>query len=956
MTEKITSGEALLKAREELETRVAERTDELKRANAALETEIKELKKAEGVLHSILEGTSSVLGEEFLRSLARNLASTLNFRYALVGELADEGRSVRTLALWANGSFAPDLEYPLKDTPCEQVVGKEACVYPKGVARLFPKDRLLTDMGVESYIGVPLFDAGKKPIGILVGLDDRPMEEKTARAVLSVFAQRASLEMARKKAEDERKKSADMLNAIIDNATAVIFMKDPEGRFMVMNRWYERNFGVKMEDLIGKTDHDLFPKEIADRLRENDRKVVEGGVPVSLEEEVVEPDGLMHTYITVKFPIPGYKGAICGIATDITGRKRTEEKLKKSTERLKEAQQIARIGNWDWDIANNTLFWSDEIYRIFGLKPNEFGATYEAFLKSVHPEDRESVMNAVNDAHQSGAPYSIDHRVVLPDGSVRIVHEDGRVILSDDGAPVRMAGTVQDITGQRLAEEKLRESEKKFRNLTENIPIGISITAEDGTILEANPALWKIFGCDSREEFQRHKIQDFYVDPAERKRFIVTVKERGMVKDMEVRVKRKDRTEFPGALTALAQSKGGGEMQIISIFQDITERKKTEAELLKAQKLESIGALAGGIAHDFNNILLGVLGNVTIAKNYLPEGERVYSLLTEVEKAADRAKNLTRQLLTFSRGGEPVKEVAPIAALVKDSAALVLRESGTGSSFDIPSDLWMVEMDEGQMSQVMNNIVLNAEQAMDGKGVIEISVKNIAVTPDEGLPAAGGDYVRITVEDSGHGIPERLLNRIFDPFFTTRQKASGLGLAVSYSIVKKHNGFIQVSSVEGKGSVFQVYLPAVRKTAESARETGKTVAAKAAGMVLVMDDEEIVRDVSGEMLNILGCKAVFAKDGEEAVELYRKALKEGRPFAAVILDLTIPGGMGGVETVRRLLDIDPDVKAIVSSGYSKDPIMSDFRKYGFSGVIAKPYRVSDFSRAVKGVLEGECTA
>ncbi len=831
MNEKITSGEALLKARE-VEARVAERTDELKRANAALETEIKELKKAEVVLHSIIEGTSSVLGEEFLRSLVRNLASTLNFRYALVGELADEGRSIRTLALWANGAFAEDFEYPLKDTPCEQVVGKETCVYPKGVAGLFPKDRLLTEMGVESYIGVPLFDAGKKPIGILVGLDDRPMEEHTARAALSVFAQRASLEMSRKKAEEERKKSADMLNAIIDNATAVIFMKDPEGRFMVMNRWYERNFGVKTEDLIGKTDYDLFPKETADRLRENDRKVVEGGVPVSLEEEMVEPDGLMHTYITVKFPMPGYKGAICGIATDITGRKRTEEELKKSAKRLKEAQQIARIGNWEWDIVNNTLFWSDEIYRIFGLKPNEFGATYEAFLKSVHPEDRESVMNAVNDAHLSGAPYSIEHRIVLPDGSVRTVHEDGRVILSDDGAPVRMAGTVQDIT----------------------------------------------------------------------------------------------------------------------------EHKKTEAELLKAQKLESIGALAGGIAHDFNNILLGVLGNVTIAKNYLPEGGRVYSLLTEVEKAADRAKNLTRQLLTFSRGGEPVKEVAPIAALVKDSAALVLRESGTSSSFDIPDGLWMVEMDEGQMSQVINNIVLNAEQAMDGKGVIEISVENITVTPCDGLPAAGGDYVRITVKDSGTGIPERLLNRIFDPFFTTRQKASGLGLAVSYSIVKKHNGFIQVSSVEGKGSVFQVYLPAVRKTAESARETGKTAAAKAAGTVLVMDDEEIVRDVSGEMLNILGCKAVFAQDGEEAVELYRKALKEGRPFAAVILDLTIPGGMGGVEAVRRLLDIDPDVKAIVSSGYSKDPIMSDFRKYGFSGVIAKPYRVSDFSRAVKGVLEGECTA
>ncbi|HXI09710.1 MAG TPA: PAS domain S-box protein [Thermodesulfobacteriota bacterium] len=827
ITERILSEEALLKAREDLEARVAERTGELERANSALETEISEREKAESVLRSMLEGTSSVLGSEFLRSLVRTLATTLDFHYAFVGELSGGGGSVRTLALWANGQFAPDFEYGLKDTPCEQVIGKETCVYPEGVAKLFPRDRLLAEMGVESYIGVPLFDAAKKPIGILVGLDDKPMDESKVKPVFSVFAQRASLEMARKKAEDERRKSEEMLKAFVDNATAVIFMKDSEGRFVLMNRWYEKTFGVKSEDLIGRTDRDIFPKEIADGLRENDRKVIEGGVPVTLEESVVEPDGVEHTYITVKFPIPGFPGSICGIATDITDRK--------------------------------------------------------------------------------------------------------------------------------LVEERLRESERKFRDLTENIPMGVSITAEDGTVLEANPALWKIFGCGSREEFLGHKIQDFYVDQDERQRFVELVKEHGLVKDVEVRVKRKDSTEFSGALTALSQVKDG-KMQMVSIFQDITERKKTEAELLKAQKLESIGALAGGIAHDFNNILLGVLGNVTIAKNYLAEGDKVFSLLTEVEKAAERAKNLTRQLLTFSKGGEPVKEVAPIAALVKDSAAMVLRDSEVVSTFDIPPDIWMVEMDEGQMSQVINNIVLNAEQATGGKGAIEISVKNAVVTPADGLPSASGDFVLITVKDSGPGIPKKYINRVFDPFFTTKQKASGLGLAVSYSIVRKHNGFIQVSSAEGKGTVFEVYLPASCKKADSAREAGMTVSAKATGTVLVMDDEDIVRDVSGEMLALLGCKAVFANDGEEAVELYRKALKEGRPFTAVILDLTIPGGMGGVETVKRLRDIDPDVRAIVSSGYSKDPIMADFRKYGFSGVIAKPYRVNDFSKAVKAVIEEEAGA
>ncbi|MBI5587318.1 MAG: PAS domain S-box protein [Deltaproteobacteria bacterium] len=828
ITERILSEEALLKAREDLEDKVEERTVELKRANEALEAEIRERQRAERVLRSILEGTSSVSGEEFLRSLVRNLASALNFRYAFVGELDGSGKSVRTLAIWANGGFAGNFEYSLKDTPCEQVMGKEICVYPKGVARLFPKDHLLAEMGVESYIGVPLFDAEKKPLGIIVGLDDRSMDDRNAGVVLSIFAQRASLEMARKKAEDERKKSADMLNAIIDNATAVIFMKDPEGRFIVMNRWYEKTFGIKSGDLLGKTDYDIFPKETADRLRENDRRVVYGGVPVSMEEEVIEPDGLKHTYITVKFPIPGFPGAICGIATDITGRKRTEEEL--------------------------------------------------------------------------------------------------------------------------------LESERKFRNLTENIPIGVSITAEDGTILEANPALWKMFGCRSKEEFLRSRIQDFYVDPAERQRFIDTIKKHGIVKDLEVLVKRKDSTEFAGALTSITQTNGSGGTEIIGIFQDITGRKKTEAELLKAQKLESVGALAGGIAHDFNNILLGVLGNVSVARNYLKKNDRVWGLLSEVEKAAGRAKGLTRQLLTFSKGGEPIREVAPVGALVKDSASLVLRDKDISSSFNIPDDLWMVEMDEGQMSQVINNIVLNAEQATDGPGAIEVFAENVTLRPGDGLPVEGGDYVKITVEDHGAGIPEDIINRIFDPFFTTRQKASGLGLAVSYSIVKKHKGFMRVSSAVGKGSAFCIYLPAVKQEAESQKEAAKTGSSKSDGYVLVMDDEELVRDVTGEMLEILGLKAVFAKNGEEAAELYRKAKEDGKPFSAVILDLTIPGGMGGVEAVKRLQEIDPAVKAIVSSGYSKGPVMSEFRKYGFSGVIAKPYRVQEFSRAVMDVLEGTAKA
>lgn len=950
VTERNMAEEALLKAHEELEFKVAERTSMLKNANEALESEIKERLRAQEMLQTILEGTSSVAGQEFHRSLVRHLASALKFRYAFVGEITGSGRSVRTLALWANGGFVDNFEYSLADTPCDNVVGKTVCSYTSGVREIFPKDRLLAEMGVESYIGVPLFDSSNRPLGILVAMDDKPMNDRPdAVAILTAFAVRAALELERKRTEDELKKSEEMLRAVIDNSRAVIYLKDKDGRFMLINRWYEELFNVRGENIIGKTDHDLFPAEVADSFRANDRVVLEANRPMSFEETALEPDGMMHTYLSMKFPIQGMPGVICGISTDITGRKLMEEELRKNEERLKEAQHIARIGNWEWDVVNDNIFWSDEVYRIFGLTTKGFGATYEVFLNAVHPEDRGYVAESVKNA-LGGSPYSIDHRIVRPDGIVVIVHEQARATFDKNGRAVRMAGTVQDVTEARIAEEKLRESEKKFRNLIENTPIGISITTEDGSVLEANAALWKLFGCDSKEEFLKLKVPSFYQDPEDRKEFLRLLKQHGAVKDFEVKAKRRDGSKFLGSLTSLAQDAGAGKVQFISIFQDITARKKMEEEILKAQKLESIGDLAGGIAHDFNNLLLGVLGNAAVGKNYLNKEDKVYGILSDIENAALRAKSLSRQLLTFSKGGEPVKEAAGVEELIKDAARLVLRGTDCSCVFSFPKDLRQVNIDEGQISQVMNNVILNSVQSMPNGGEINISAGNAVVASEDLLPLEAGDYVRIAIKDHGAGIPKKIIHKVFDPFFTTKTRAGGLGLAVSYSIIKKHNGYIGVESEEGRGATFYIYLPASKK-GSVAKNAGENIAG--AGRVLVMDDEELVRDVTGEMLTLLGYEPHFSQKGEEAVLLYRKARESGAPFDAVILDLTVPGGMGGVETMRKLLEIDPDVKAIVSSGYSKAPIMSEYKKYGFSGVISKPYRVAEFSKIVKDVMEGK---
>jgi two-component system cell cycle sensor histidine kinase/response regulator CckA len=384
-------------------------------------------------------------------------------------------------------------------------------------------------------------------------------------------------------------------------------------------------------------------------------------------------------------------------------------------------------------------------------------------------------------------------------------------------------------------------------------------------------------------------------------------------------------------------------------IRDITERQSVREDVLRAQKLESIGILAGGIAHDFNNILTAILGNINLARIDSDLGEQTASRLLEAERGAWRAKGLTSQLLTFSRGGMPVKKVFSLGPLLRESVAFALMGSNVGFTFSIDEDLWPVEADEGQIGQVVNNIVINAGQAMPEGGEVSVRAVNETVTEDAGLALKPGRYVKISIEDTGTGIPEGYLQRIFDPYFTTKQRGSGLGLATSYSIVKKHGGFIGVESQLTVGSCFHVYLPAsARELAMPGADAAEPLRGK--GRILVMDDEEMVRSVAEQMLRHMGFEVEQAKDGTEAVKLYKRALEENRRFDAVIMDLTVPGGLGGKQAVKRLLKIDPQTKAIVSSGYSTDPVMSRFRDYGFVGVVTKPYDSVELFRVLTEVL------
>ena len=501
-------------------------------------------------------------------------------------------------------------------------------------------------------------------------------------------------------------------------------------------------------------------------------------------------------------------------------------------------------------------------------------------------------------------------------------------------------------------ERRLKESQQWLTTTLKSIGDAVIATDINGCVIFMNPIAESLTGWKQKEASGKHLKKVFN---------IINEKTGKQVDDPVTRVLREGIVVGLANHTLLISKDGtrrsiddsgapikdenGKIIGVVLVFRDVSEKRRIEQELMKADKLNSLGILAGGIAHDFNNILTAILGNIILAKEFTRPGEKIYERLIEAEKASLRAKGLAQQLLTFSSGGAPIKKTMFISELLKESALFALSGSNVQCEFSISNNLWAVEIDEGQINQAINNLIINAIQSMPEGGRIKLTAENVTVSEGE----KKGRYVKISIVDQGIGIPKEHLPKIFEPYFTTKQKGSGLGLAIVYSIIKKHDGYIEVETELGVGTTFKVYLPAslknvfVRKGLKEKIQTGK-------GKILVMDDEELVRKVIGEMLVFLGYEVEFAKEGIEAIELYKKAKAQGQPFDAIIMDLTIPKGMGGKETINKLLEIDPTVKAIVSSGYSTDPVMTEFTKYGFKGFIIKPFKIKELGEVLYRVI------
>ncbi len=519
----------------------------------------------------------------------------------------------------------------------------------------------------------------------------------------------------------------------------------------------------------------------------------------------------------------------------------------------------------------------------------------------------------------------------------------------------------KEIQDRKYAEHELRESNARLQLSLHASNIGLWDWNPETNKVYFSPEWKKQIGYGENEISNRYEEWETHLHPEDRE-FVLTdlrncVDGKQPYYAVEFRFRHKNGSyRWIFARGELMYDTDGNPSNMMGCHIDITEQKnrdeeqeKLEIELQKSHRLESIGILAGGIAHDFNNILSAMMNNVFLARSNLDRDCDAFRNLENVERAIINATNLTQQLLTFSRGGEPIKETASIIDIIRENADFTLRGSNVRCKYYFPENPWPVDVDKGQISQVIQNVIINADQSMPEGGIILCKVENVSISRDTNMPIHAGMYLQISFKDHGAGISKDHIHKIFDPFFSTKKAGRGLGLAVCFSIIKKHEGHILVDSLSGEGTTFTIYLPASEKEV-TGKAAPEIIPASGEGRVLIMDDENMLRNSLAEILRAQGYEVESATDGNDAIELYTKAMESSTPFDAVILDLTVPGGMGGREALKKLLSMDPAVKAIVSSGYSTDPVMSDYKKYGFSGMVAKPFKVKELYRIVHEVM------
>ncbi|MEW6486907.1 MAG: PAS domain S-box protein [Thermodesulfobacteriota bacterium] len=752
-----------------------------------------------------------------------------------------------------------------------------------------------------------------------------------------------------RRTERELREREERLRVIFDTSRAAILLVDAGGAITFANRRAAQMFGWPLEQFIGST----YPSHVHPSEREPGdarmRRLIAGELDhVSIERRYVRADGTdFWGYLTGRRHVDaeGNLVSLVGVIADITERKQAEEALRASQERYRGLIALAA----------DAILHGDPNGRIIGAN---LSATALTGYGAEELMQLESIAGLFSEEERQRVPLRYD---LLREGkTVRserlLTRKDGSTVPIEMNTRMMPDGTFQtvirDMSERKQAEDVLRASEEKFAKAFNRAPVLIAMSAlEDGRYLEVNDTFCEVSGFSREEAVGHTSVELGWIAPPDRQRLVAQLRERGRVTDLELALTAKDGRRvhclYSGEVITV-----DGAPRLLSIAVDVTEQARLREDLFKAQRLESLGVLAGGLAHDFNNILTGILGNLSLARVLVGGEHSASRRLGECEKAAVRAADLTRQLLTFARGGAPVRKIVEAAALVEEAVSFALGGSNVRGLTELPPDLWRLHADEGQLSQVLHNLLLNAKQAMPSGGTVTVRGSNVCLDTPRAGPLPPGRYVRIEVRDTGTGIPPDVIGRVFDPYFTTKPGGTGLGLSSVYSIVRRHGGDVRVSSSPGEETVFVVHLPAAGEECHrpAAAPPEHPAPCQSRGRVLVMDDEEMIRELATGMLEALGYTALACPDGAAAVDAYRQAREAGTPFDAVLLDLTVPGGMGGKETAAQLLAIDPQALLIVSSGYSNDPAVAEHRAAGFAGAVVKPYSLDRLSQELLRLL------
>ena len=769
---------------------------------------------------------------------------------------------------------------------------------------------------------------------------DRALRWKDGRLVRLEIATEIT---ERKRVEKALRESEERFTLAFQAAQEGVWDWDMETNQVFYSSCWKRMLGyseAEVEPHISAWERLLHPDDKAPA-RQAVEAVMRGERDYEMEFRLRHKDGHYLDILSRGCPLrrdtDGPIVRIVGTHFDLSERKRAEEAIRESEAKFKVMAEQSIVGI---AIIQDELlkYVNPKFAQLHGYQVAELVDT--PAMKLVFPDDI-PIVEQQRIKRRSREDSNFECRKVTRSGKI-IDAEIYTAVANYQNKPAAIS-IVIDVTERKQAEEAVRKSEEFVRNILDTVDEGFIIIDQNFCILTANKAYCGEVAEKRDQIIGRHcyEISHRISRPCYEVGEECPVRRAFDTGEQHSALHR--HVDAQGAMTyvevkAFPIKDGSGTItSVIETINNITERHLLEEEHLKSEKMAAIGTLAGGIAHDFNNLLQGIFGYISMAKNTLEQKERSRTMLEQAEKALHLAVNLTTQLLTFSKGGSPLKKATNLRPVMENAVKFALSGSSVDYLMMFDEGLRMVEADDGQIAQVIQNIVLNADQAMPLGGKILITAKNVEVT-QKSLPPllTAGSYVAIAIQDNGIGIAPKLLPKIFDPYFTTKEKGSGLGLATSYSIIKNHGGIIDVLSEVGKGTTFSVYLPAIEVQEEPA-EDGTIFSVIRPGKILVMDDEELIRDIASELIMSLGHEVQVAENGETALEMYRAAMEAGRPYDIVILDLTIRGGMGGMEANERLLAINPDVKTVVSSGYSDNAMLSKYQLHGFQSCLKKPY-------------------